>query len=223
MALGIAVLPRLAKHPRLADFTVPRHIRDLGALLLTLVIFWAYLAFSQYLIIWYGNLPSEATWYLERFSGGWVWLILLVAVVQFILPFAVLLSLRAKRNLGLIAGLSAAILAARWLDDYWQVMPAFYPQGFHLHWPDLALPVAMGGLWIALFVRNLQRTPVPPLPQAGLQEVKNMAENKPLPEKSERDQKEQKASSPEGNIHPNVEASLLNARTVLLGRPDSWR
>jgi hypothetical protein len=172
MALGIALLPIGLRHKSLAAWATPNRIRDLGALLLTLVIFWAYIAFSQYLIVWSGNIPREVTWFIDRSEGGWILLFLIVLVVQFGLPFAVLLSLQAKRSLRIVVGLSLAILVMRWLETVWMVLPAFHPQQITLHWLDFVLPVALGGLWMAVLARNLERAQAPILPaQAYLSEV----------------------------------------------------
>jgi hypothetical protein len=161
MALAIALLPGLVPGSALEGFITPRHIRDLGALLLTLVLFYAYIAFSQYIIIWSGNLPHEVTWYLAR-TGFWLALFLVVVAIQFVLPFFVLLSLRAKRNLRLVAGLALGILAMRAVDTYWLVTPAFYPGTFPGLWNlllSLALFIGLGGLWLLAFAYHLQRTP----------------------------------------------------------------
>jgi hypothetical protein len=163
LALGIALLPVLVQVQPVARLANPQRFRDLGALLLSLVIFWAYIAYSQYLIIWSGNIPREVTWYLNR-SGDWTWVLVAVLAVQFILPFVVLLSMRAKENLRIISGLSFAILAIRWADTYWTVAPTFQPQGISLHWLDLVLPIAIGGLWVALYIWNLEHTKPPILP-----------------------------------------------------------
>lgn len=164
MALGIALLPSGLRYQALADWATPNRIRDLGALLLTLVIFWAYIAFSQYLIVWSGNIPREVTWFIDRSEGGWILLFLIVLVVQFGLPFAALMSLQAKRSLRIVGGLSLAILVMRWLDTIWMVLPAFHPQQIALHWLDFILPVALGGLWVAVLFRNLERAQPPLLP-----------------------------------------------------------
>lgn len=161
MALAIALLPALIPGGALEAFVTPRHIRDLGALLLTLVLFYAYIAFSQYIIIWSGNLPHEVTWYLAR-TGFWLALFLVVVAIQFVLPFFVLLSLRAKRNLRLVAGLALGILLMRAIDIYWLVTPAYYPGTFPSLWNvllSLALLVGLGGLWLLAFSYHLQRTP----------------------------------------------------------------
>src|SRR5512145_2860711 len=103
LAFTIAVLSLLASVPPLARYLTPRHFHDLGKLLLAFVMLWAYLAFSQFLIIWSGNLPEEIPWYLERMRGGWGILALLLIVGHFALPFALLLSRDLKRHGGLLA------------------------------------------------------------------------------------------------------------------------
>lgn len=162
--LALIILPLLVRDRTLADFITPAHYRDLGALLLSMVIFWAYLAFSQFIIIWAGNLPQEVTWYQQRGAGGWLWLGLLVIAVQFVLPFFMLLPLRTKRNLLLLAGLGVAILVMRQLDYFWQVLPTFYPTGPGLSWVHFAAPLALFGLWLAAFIWFLKRTPLLLLP-----------------------------------------------------------
>ena len=170
MAFALVFLPFLVRRSPLLDFVTPGLIRDLGALLLTLVIFWAYISFSQYLIIWFGNIPREVTWYINRSNGGWRWVIILVSAVQFVLPFMALLSLRAKSNLRLLAGLSLAILAMRYVETFWVVMPSFNPERFNIHWVDFAVPLALGGLWIMVFIWHLRRTPPSLLTEYGVQE-----------------------------------------------------
>jgi hypothetical protein len=169
LAFGIALTPLLARDPPLDRFMNPGLYRDLGAMLLAVVMIWAYIAFSQLLIIWSGNLPSEVTWYLHRSQGGWLWVGLLVFAIQFVLPFLLLLSLWAKRDARVLASLGAAILAMRLVDYFWHVMPAFHPAGFTLHWLDLIAPLAIGGLWVAAFSWRLKRTPLllPVVTEAG--------------------------------------------------------
>lgn len=174
MAFAILVLPLMIRTPPLAKFVTPGHFRDLGALLFTMVLLWAYISFSQFFIIWAGNLPHEVVWYLVRSTGGWVELYLAVIVIQFILPFIALLSLRGKRNLRLLAGLSAAILVMRFLDYFWLVKPSFSPNRLTIHWLDLVIPVAMGGLWIAAFFWHLKRTPQATLPVQDAQHANTL-------------------------------------------------
>ncbi|HEX7973532.1 MAG TPA: hypothetical protein VF498_03915 [Anaerolineales bacterium] len=175
-ALAIALLPSFAAGRPLSEFVNRDLYRDLGALLLTAAMFWAYVAFFQYLIIWAGNIPKEAVWYVNRFSGGWYWVAILVLVLEFVLPFAVLISLRAKRNARLLSVLSVGILVSGLVNYYWEVVPAFHPARFTIHWLDIVLPIALGGLWVAAFAWSLKRTPVlifnPPAEQPALSQEK---------------------------------------------------
>jgi hypothetical protein len=164
-ALAGVVLLLLASHPPLDAAIRPGHIRDVGAMLLTVVVVWAYLAFAQYLIVWSGNLPREVVWYLIRFRQGWLWVGLLAVFLRFILPFAVLLSGRTKRDPRVLAGAGVAILAGGLLDAYWQVAPVFHPGGLTVHWLDLAVPLGMGGLWLAAYTWLLKWTPQVFLPE----------------------------------------------------------
>jgi len=130
------------------------NFNDLGNLLLGFVMVWAYFAFSQFLIIWSANIPEEAVWYYHRSRGGWQFVGLVLIAFHFALPFFVLLSRTVKRRRQWLGVLAVLILVMRWVDLYWLIRPAFYPEGVHLHWLDLVLLMAMGGIWIALFVQQ---------------------------------------------------------------------
>lgn len=159
LALAIFLTPGLAERTELGRFITRNQYRDLGAFLLAFVLVWAYMAFSQFLIIWGANLPHEVTWYLDR-SGGWTVVYLVVLVVQFALPFMVLMSLSAKRNKRILVWLSGLILLMRLVDYLWQVKPTFSPGVVTLHWMDLLAPVALVSLWLAFFAWNMKRTPL---------------------------------------------------------------
>jgi hypothetical protein len=120
------------------------HLHDLGKLLFSFVIFWTYIAFSQYMLIWYANLTDEIPWYVLRLQGHWRGVAIALMIGHFVVPFAVLLSRRAKRSwitLGLVA---VWILAFHYLDLYWQVMPVLHPAGVLPHWLDV--------VWLLVFV-----------------------------------------------------------------------
>lgn len=121
-----------------------------------------YIAFSQFLIIWSGNLPEEVVWYLARLEGGWQWVALFVLLFHFVLPFAVLLSGRVKRQPQALVVVAAVLLLADLVHLYWLVAPAFHPAAFALHWLDLLLPVALGGLWLYGFLWCFRRRPLLP-------------------------------------------------------------
>jgi hypothetical protein len=163
MALAILATRFLEKEKPLAQVVSPERWHDLGNLLLALVMFWAYLNFSQFLLIWSENLAEEIPWYLHRIGGGWAWVAMALILFQFALPFVLLLSRNTKRNSQTLAAVAAAILFMHWLDILWMVVPSFYPARFHFHWLDIAVPVAIGGLWLAAFIGYLKARSLLPL------------------------------------------------------------
>lgn len=127
---------------------------DLGNLLLTFVMLWAYMAFSQFLVIWSGNLKEEIAWYLPRLHTSWRWLGLLLVLFYFAAPFLFLLFRGIKRAAFALGAVAMLILLMRFIDLYWTVEPSFHPQGAFLHWMDVLAPVGIGGLWVAAYIRN---------------------------------------------------------------------
>lgn len=170
MAFAILALAVLAGREPLRGKIGPRHFHDLGKLLFAFVMIWSYFAFSQFLIIWAGNLPEEIPWYLKRLTGGWQWFGLALALLQFAFPFLLLLSASLKRNPRRLAQVAAFLLAMRLVDMAWMIGPAFHPGKLSLHWMDLVAPVALGGIWLALFARFLQAKPLLPLGDPFLME-----------------------------------------------------
>ncbi len=118
----------------------------LGTLTFAFVMFWAYMAFSQFLIIWIGDVPADATWYVARGTGGWGAIALIVLAGQFALPFVLLLARPLKRSAPALAALGGWIVLMHLLDIYWLVIPGMHPGVAHLHWTDLTALVAVGGL-----------------------------------------------------------------------------
>src|SRR5262249_41375340 len=125
LALAVATLVLLSRRRPLADFIQPRHLHDLRQMLFAFVIFSAYVSYSQYLIVWSGNLPEEIPWYLARFRGGWGWVGLAILVLQFVVPFALLLSRAANRNPRILFMAAALLVVIRFADICWLVLPAF--------------------------------------------------------------------------------------------------
>ncbi|MEX2561472.1 MAG: hypothetical protein WD403_16225, partial [Pirellulales bacterium] len=138
-----------------SESATPERLNDLGNLLLAFVMFWSYVGFMQYLIIWSGNLPEETPWYANRTAGGWQLLAWCLIVFHFAIPFLLLLSRRTKRAAARLATVLVMLLAMRLADVFWLVMPAFHPEGIRLHWLHVAAPVAIGGLWLAVFAWRL--------------------------------------------------------------------
>ncbi|HEY6363696.1 MAG TPA: hypothetical protein VI585_02775 [Candidatus Binatia bacterium] len=177
-ALAMATLATrfLETEKPLARVASPDRWHDLGNLLLALVMFWAYLSFSQFLLIWSENLAEEIPWYLNRIGGGWEWLAIALIFFQFGLPFVLLLSRNTKRDSRTLAAVAAAILFMHWLDILWMVVPSFYPARFHIHWLDIAAPVAIGGLWLAAFIGHLKARSLLPLHDPRFAELLEQAQ-----------------------------------------------
>lgn len=149
----------------------PRHFHDYGKLFLAFVMLWAYFSFSQFLITWSGNLPEEIHFFLERFHHGWGAVALALVVLHFALPFMLLLSRDLKRHAGRLAGVAALMLVMRWVDLLWQVEPAFQERNPAMYWMYLAAPVAIGGLWLFFFLRELRKRPLLPVNDPYLPEA----------------------------------------------------
>jgi hypothetical protein len=178
MAFVTVIAIWFAQHGLLGD-TLPADIRqDIGNLMLAFTMLWAYMAFSQLLIIWSGNIEAETPYYIYRSSGGWLAVAVILIFAHFFIPFCLLLSRSNKRNLVILAGIAALIVIMRIVDLFWVVIPAYDqgrrvlpPPGFHIHWLDFATLFAIGGIWIALFIWQLKRRPLLPLQDPRLLEV----------------------------------------------------
>jgi len=162
LAFAIIAAAILSAEEPLAGAAVPDCFHDLGNLLLSLVMFWAYLAFSQFLIIWSENLAEEIPWYVRRATGGWRYFALLLIVFQFAIPFLLLLSRTAKRRARVLAWIALLVAVMHWADLLWLIAPAFHPSRFYLHWLDVAALAAVGGLWIGAFAHYLGATALLP-------------------------------------------------------------
>jgi hypothetical protein len=162
-SFAIVLLAVCARHEPFHPFVGPGVFHDLGKLLLAFIMVWAYFAFSQFLIIWAGNLPEEIRWYLEHSRGGWMGLGIVIIFCQFFLPFFLLLSRGLKRNMRAIAGVAAFIMLMRFVETFWTITPLFRPSGLSIHWLDVAVPAAIGGLWLWMFLRELQSRPLLPV------------------------------------------------------------
>jgi hypothetical protein len=163
MAFAIIALAWLSRRPPLNELVTPNHFHDLGNLLLAFTMLWAYFAFSQYLIIWSGNLPEEADWYVHRSAHGWQFVALLLVAFHFAVPFLLLLLRVTKRRGESLAKVATLILLMRYLDLFWLTQPALYSERLHVHWLDLLLPVSLGVLWLGVFVYQLRGRALLPL------------------------------------------------------------
>ena len=139
-------------------------LHDLGKLLLAFLMVWAYFAFSQFLIIYSGNLPVEAVWYQRRLAGGWQWLALAIVVLNFVVPFLLLLSRNLKHSPRWLGSIALGLAVAQILQLFWTIMPSFDHARFALHWLDVVVWVGLGGLWMSEFLRQLKHRLLPVLP-----------------------------------------------------------
>lgn len=163
MMFAIVIAVRLAKMPKVGEFMSAERFHDFGKLLLAFIMLWAYFALSQFLIIWSANLPEETPWYLTRREGGWQVLAVALVLLHFAAPFAILLSRHVKRTPAVLGTVVLALLFMRFVDLYWLVAPSFQGPKLSPHWLDVTTMVAIGGIWVAAFVRLLKPHPVLPL------------------------------------------------------------
>jgi hypothetical protein len=154
-AFGIIVLVMLAQTAPLNRVLTSHHFHDLGKFLFAFLMLWAYLSFSQFLIIWSANIPEEIPHYLNRWDNSWKFLSIFIVVGHFMVPYALLLSRDLKRNASKLRVIATWILFARIADYYWHVAPELHHDGFTVTLLDVALPLALGGIFISLFVGQL--------------------------------------------------------------------
>jgi FtsH-binding integral membrane protein len=163
MAFLIGVIVWLSRRPPLDELVTPAHLNDLGNLLLAFVMLWAYFSFSQYLIIWAGNLPEEISWYVHRLQTGWRAVGLTLVVFHFVVPFCLLLSRAIKRAGQGIIWVASLILLARLVDLFWLIAPEFHQQGVSVSWQDVVLPATLACLWLSAFVWQLRGRAILPV------------------------------------------------------------
>ncbi len=123
------------------------HLHDLGKFMLAFAVFWAYIAFSQFMLIWYANLPEETGYFITRMHGQWLWVSLFLLVGKFVLPFVILLPRDAKRNPKILAGVGIFMLFAQWIDILWMVQPEFFKEGPILGLTELGVTLGFLGIF----------------------------------------------------------------------------
>jgi len=176
LCFTVVIAAILSKYKPASEFLKADYIHDYGKLMLTFVMLWAYFSFSQWLIIWSGNLPDEISWYMRRLHGGWQYFGLVLALFHFSFPFLFLLSRQLKRRLTVLVWLAVWLMVMRFVDLYWIIEPNFHTS-VHVNWMDIVVPVAIGGLWLYLFFRNLKDRPLLPLYDFNTQAVLEPADN----------------------------------------------
>jgi len=170
MAFTLTVMVVLSRTEPLSKVFRSNHLHDLGKLMLTFVMLWAYFQFSQFLIIWSGNLPEEIGFYLTRIEGAWVYLSALLILGHFALPFLLLLNRDLKRSHAVVV-VALFIIAMRFVDLFWLMGPRDRHTAPALSWINFVTPVALGGIWLTVFLWQLSSRPLLPLGEPELVEV----------------------------------------------------
>ena len=170
MCFAVVVERILFNYGPMSEILKPDFVHDHGKWMLAFTMVWAYFNFSQWLIIWAGNLPAEITFYLKRLSGGWGLIGLTLVLFHFAIPFGILLSRPFKRDIRRLAWLAAWLLLMRYLDLFWIIEPNF-SNTLRFTVADVIVPVAIGGIWLASFFRNLAALPLLPAYDPDAHEV----------------------------------------------------
>ncbi len=176
IAFIVTMIVFLSNYKPMNEVIAGRHLNDLGKLMLAFVMLWAYFSFSQFLIIWSGNLPEEIPWYINRLSGAWKLIASFIILFHFILPFFLLLPRKANRNPRILVTVALLILVMRYVDLYWLVAPQVLhgedkqmQVAFHFSWMDIAAPLGVGGIWVWYFITQLKKLPLLPINEPQLE------------------------------------------------------
>jgi hypothetical protein len=162
MSFVVYVLPKLAGLQPIAQAVSPAQFNDLGNLMLTFVMLWAYLSFSQFLIIWAGNIKDEIPWYMARAFGGWGAVAVVLIVLYFAMPFLLLLQRGVKRRLNVLSMVAGMLIVLSLVDVYWIVVPA-YENAPRVYPLDIFAVVGIGGIWLGAFFGELKKWPLLPV------------------------------------------------------------
>ena len=133
------------------------HFHDLGKMMFGFTVFWAYIAFSQYMLIWYGNLPEETVWYRHRLEHGWEVQSAILLIAHFIIPFWVLLPKGAKRSTTVLTIMGIWFMVMNWFDLRWIAMPVLSPENAAINWIDVACWIGLFGIYVGVFTHRLSR------------------------------------------------------------------
>lgn len=157
-ALAFAIVFVLGRaRSRVAAAPPARDLQDFGNLFLTYAMMWAYIAYTQYLIVWAEDLPRETVWFWPRVATSWHWLLFPVAALEFALPVVAMLFRPVKRNPRALGIVCALVLAGQWLDIAWLVLPSLRPQALAFGALDLCALFGMGGIWLSVLLRLCDR------------------------------------------------------------------
>jgi len=170
MCFAVVVERILFDYKPMSEMLKPDFVHDHGKWMLAFIMVWAYFNFSQWLIIWAGNLPAEITFYLRRLNGGWGYIGMILVLFHFVIPFATLLSRPFKRNIRKLVWVAVLLLFMGWLDLLWIIEPTF-SKTLAITVADVVVPIAIGGIWLWYFFRNLASLPLLPAYDTDAHEV----------------------------------------------------
>ncbi len=162
LSFVIAVVVYFSDKQPLSRVTPAWVFQDLGNVMLALVMLWAYASFSQFLLVWVENLNKEIPWYLHRMAAGWGGIAVALIVLEFALPFLLLLSRAVKYKATTLCGVALLLVLMHLIETFWFVVPSFHPAGLIVHWTDPLAIIAIGGLWFSAFIHQLKRIPLLP-------------------------------------------------------------
>ena len=162
------MLARLSKEQPFNHVINASHFHDLGKFLFAFIMLWAYLSFSQFIIIYSANTQEEIPHYWIRSQNGWQYVGWVLVIFHFVLPYVMLLARDVKRDWSRVSLIATWIVAIRVVDYYWHVSPEFHHEGLSPTLLDVALPIALGGIFVMLFAMQLKGRPLLPLNDAGL-------------------------------------------------------
>ncbi len=172
MASLIVIAYILRKAGLLRDVINIEHYHDMGKLLYGFNIFWAYIGFSQFMLIWYANIPEETVFFLHRSEGGWKEFSLLLPWGHFAIPFIFLMARGVKRRLPLLFAGAVWLLVMHYVDIYWLIMPNLHHH-LHFHFADVTAFLFVGGLFLFFLVNRMKKQPLIPIKDPRLQECLN--------------------------------------------------
>jgi hypothetical protein len=170
MCFAVVVERILFDYKPMSEMLKPDFVHDHGKWMLAFIMVWAYFNFSQWLIIWAGNLPAEITFYLKRLNGGWGWIGLILVLFHFAIPFAILLSRPFKRDIRKLVWVAVLLLGMGYVDLFWIIEPNF-STNLTVTLADIVVPIAIGGIWLWYFFRNLASLPLLPAYDTDAHEV----------------------------------------------------
>ena len=164
-------LTTISRTQAMVDILKPNHFRDLGNLMLAFTMLWAYTNFSQFLLVWYGNIKEETPYYITRMQGGWGVMAAILILFHFFLPFFMLLMRNIKDRPRTIAIVTIIILVMRFIDIYWLIGPAHYGSHFHFSWITPFAFLGIGGLWLFAFIAQLKGQTIIPIHETWVEEA----------------------------------------------------